>query len=339
MYFGVNVKIGYRSEESHGFCIQPRLARIQPRFRVSVFPQLPRHRHRLQENLLYLITSRRLRTTRTPSLRTLTTLAAMPQNEYIERFRKQQGRRLDHDERVRKRAARETHAASSKAQNFRGLRAKLHQQKRHKEKIQMKKAIKQQEERNVKGDPDASAGPSSTPLPGYLLDRSNNSNAKALSSAIKDKRAEKAAKFSVPLPKVRGISEEEMFKVVKTGKKTAKKSWKRMITKPTFVGADFTRRPVKYERFIRPMGLRYKKANVTHPELGVTVQLPIISVKKNPQNPMYTQLGVLTKGTILEVNVSELGLVTAGGKVVWGRWAQVTNNCENDGCVNAVLLV
>ena len=55
------------------------------------------------------------------------------------------------------------------------------------------------------------------------------------------------------------------------------------ITKPTFVGPGFTRRPVKYERFIRPMGLRYKKANVTHPELNVTVQLPIISVKKNPQ--------------------------------------------------------
>ena len=94
-----------------------------------------------------------------------------------------------------------------------------------------------------------------------------------------------------------------MFKVVKTGKKTAKKAWKRMITKPTFgmiptnpsplhqlpelvltfhslVGPDFTRRPVKYERFIRPMGLRYKKAHVTHPELKVTVQLPIISVKK-----------------------------------------------------------
>jgi len=83
------------------------------------------------------------------------------------------------------------------------------------------------------------------------------------------------------------------------------------------------------------MGLRYKKANVTHPELSVTVQIPIISVKKNPQNPMYTQLGVLTKGTIVEVNVSELGIVTAGGKVVWGRWAQVTNNPENDGCVNA----
>lgn len=67
----------------------------------------------------------------------------------------------------------------------------------------------------------------------------------------------------------------------------------------------------------------------------MTVQLPILSVKKNPQSPMYTQLGVLTKGTIIEVNVSELGMVTAGGKVVWGRWAQITNSCENDGCVNA----
>ena len=36
-----------------------------------------------------------------------------------------------------------------------------------------------------------------------------------------------------------------------------------MITKPTFVESEFTRRPVKFERFIRPMGLRYKKANVT----------------------------------------------------------------------------
>jgi ribosome biogenesis protein NSA2 len=243
------------------------------------------------------------------------------------------------------------------------LRAKLHQKKRHAEKIQMKKAIKAQEERDVKG-----SGPqesSSIPLPNYLLDRSNATNAKALSSAIKNKRAEKAAKFSVPLPKVKGISEEQMFKVVKTGKKTAKKSWKRMITQPTFVGQDFTRRPVKYERFIRPMGLRYKKANVSilvrHIDLilltlsGYTprvgrdravssehfivgfrtaiqasitdhtgrVRLPIISVKKNPQSPMYSQLGVLSRGTIIEVNVSELGLVTTGGKVVWGKYAQV----------------
>jgi ribosome biogenesis protein NSA2 len=87
------------------------------------------------------------------------------------------------------------------------------------------------------------------------------------------------------------------------------------------------------------MGLRFKKANVTHPELKATFTLPIISVKKNPSSPLFTQLGVLTKGTVIEVNVSELGLVTQTGKVVWGKYAQITNNPENDGCINAVLLV
>ena len=52
---------------------------------------------------------------------------------------------------------------------------------------------------------------------------------------------------------------------------------------------------------------------------------------------MYTQLGVMTKGTVIEVNVSELGMVTTGGKIVFGKYAQITNNPENDGCINAVL--
>jgi ribosome biogenesis protein NSA2 len=69
---------------------------------------------------------------------------------------------------------------------------------------------------------------------------------------------------------------------------------------------------------------------------------------------------------LFQVNVSELGLVTPAGKVVWGKisdiklalpcsnlrtlfltsarhdagkYAQVTNDPENDGCINAVLLV
>ena len=49
-----------------------------------------------------------------------------------------------------------------------------------------------------------------------------------------------------------------------------------------------------------------------------TFQLEILGVKKNPQSTVYTSLGVITKGTVLEVNVSELGLVTKTGKVVWG---------------------
>jgi len=134
------------------------------------------------------------------------------------------------------------------------------------------------------------------------------------------------------------MTEAEMFGVVKSGKRK-RKQWKRIIHKVTFVGDNFTRKPPKFERFIRPMGLRFKKANVTHPELKTTFQLDIIGVKRNPQSSLYTGLGVITKGTILEVNVSELGLVTQSGKVVWGKYAQVTNNPENDGCINSVLLV
>lgn len=260
----------------------------------------------------------------------------MPQNEYIEEHIKRHGRPLDYYERKRKKEARAVHKSSAIAQKTFGLKAKLLHAKRHREKVQLKKTLKVHDERNVK-QADSSSVPDGA-LPAYLLDREGQKDAKALSSAIKQKRKDKAAKYSVPLPKVRGIAEDEMFKVVKTGTKKSK-SWKRMVTKATFVGEGFTRKPVKMERFIRPMALRYKKANVTHPDLKATFQLQILGVKKNPQSPTYTQLGVLTKGTVIEVNVSELGMVTTGGKVVFGKYAQITNNPENDGCVNAVLLV
>jgi len=59
-------------------------------------------------------------------------------------------------------------------------------------------------------------------------------------------------KWEVPLPKVRAQGETEVLKVIKTGKRQ-KKAWKRMVTKVCFVGDGFTRKPPKYERFIRPM--------------------------------------------------------------------------------------
>lgn len=89
----------------------------------------------------------------------------------------------------------------------------------------------------------------------------------------------------------------------------------------TFQPLGTTRKPPKYERFIKPSALRYRFANVTHPELKVTHQLEILGVKKNPSSNLYTDLGVLTKGTIIEVNVSDLGLVTNSGKIVWGKYA------------------
>ena len=98
---------------------------------------------------------------------------------------------------------------------------------------------------------------------------------------IKQKRKEKAGKWKVPVEKVKPMSEEEMFKVLKTGKRK-QKAWKRIVNKISFVGQDFVRKPPKFERFIRPTGLRFKKPHVTHPELKTTFHLDILGVKKNP---------------------------------------------------------
>ena len=67
-------------------------------------------------------------------------------------------------------------------------------------------------------------------MPTYLLERQNVSRAKVLSNSVKQKRKERAGKWTVPLPKVKPISEDEMFKVIRTGKRQ-KKQWKRMVTK------------------------------------------------------------------------------------------------------------
>jgi ribosome biogenesis protein NSA2 len=225
---------------------------------------------------------------------------------------------------------------SAYAQKSFGLKAKLFNQKRFKEKAAMRKTLSMHNEgsnKHANDDPVTDGA-----VPAYLLDREGVSRAKVLSNTVKQKRKEKAGKWTVPIPKVKPVADDEMFKQMASGKRK-NKNWKRMITKVTYVGDDFTRKAPKYERFIRPTGLRMKKAHVTHPELKTTFCLDILGVKKNPSSTLYTNLGVITKGTIIEVNVSELGLVTQSGKVVWGKYAQVTNNPELDGCINAVLLV
>ena len=261
----------------------------------------------------------------------------MAQGDYIELHRKRNGRKFDHEEKARKEEARKGHLIAKKAKTVRGIKAKLHNKKRYAEKAEMKKKIKQHSERlnkhkvqEAKEDTEA--------VPAYLLDREGMSHAKVLSNSIKQKRKEKAGKWNVPIPKVRPVAEDEVFKVMRSGKRQ-KKQWKRQVNKVCFVGDSFTRKPPKFERYVRPAALRFKKAHVTHPELKATFQLDLIGIKKNPQSPLYTSLGVITKGTVIEVNCSDLGLVTPSGKVVWGKYAQVTNNPENDGCINAVLLV
>lgn len=114
---------------------------------------------------------------------------------------KRHGRRIDAGERERKREARSVHKSSKVAQKTRGLKAKLLNQKRYKEKVEMKKTIAKHEEKEVeKGDGD---NVPKGALPAYLLDREGVSRAKVLSNTVKEKRKEKAGKWAVPLPKVR----------------------------------------------------------------------------------------------------------------------------------------
>jgi len=260
----------------------------------------------------------------------------MPQNEYIEQHVRRSGKRFDHAERLRKKKAREPHKVAKQSQKLRGIKAKLFAKKKYTEKATMKKTIKAHQEKNAKTKDRDEAKPGA--VPAYLLDREQAKRTKVLSNMIKQKRKEKAGKWAVPIPKVKAMTEDEMFKILRTGKRK-KKAWKRIVNKISFVGEDFTRKPPKYERYIRPSALRMKKAHVTHPELKMTFCLDIVSVKKNPQSHLYTTLGVMTKGTVIEVNVAELGLVTQTGKVIWAKYAQVTNNPDIDGCVNASLLV
>lgn len=71
----------------------------------------------------------------------------MAQGDYIELHRKRYGKRLDHEERARKKEARSGHVQSKIAKKLRGLRAKQNNKKRYAEKAEMKKTIKQHQER------------------------------------------------------------------------------------------------------------------------------------------------------------------------------------------------
>uniref|UniRef100_A0A670JNE2 NSA2 ribosome biogenesis factor n=1 Tax=Podarcis muralis TaxID=64176 RepID=A0A670JNE2_PODMU len=223
---------------------------------------------------------------------------------------------MDYHERKRKKEGREAHERSKK-------REWMHEKRNTKQK-------------NDDKTPEGA-------VPAYLLDREGQSRAKVLSNMIKQKRKEKltltisccffAGKWEVPVPKVRAQRRNRSAQG-DPYRKEKEKAWKRMVTKVCFVGDGFTRKPPKYERFIRPM-----KAHVTHPELKATF-LPTYSwCKKESLFSSVYIFGVITKGTVIEVNVSELRSRDTGGKVVWGKYAQVTNNPENDGCINAVLLV
>ena len=171
-------------------------------------------------------------------------------------MRKLHGKRLDHDERARKKAAREGHKQSHDAQNLRGLKAKMHAESRRKEKIQMRKQIKAHEERDVKTTTTRSPA---SPCPrtcwtatsvletprlanevltdglqpehskGYFLtdqEQAGGKGSQVLCASAESPRVSwrMTQAINSMTDNFASIAEEEMFKVIGTGKKTHQKS-------------------------------------------------------------------------------------------------------------------
>ncbi|KAL6005293.1 Ribosome biogenesis protein [Asimina triloba] len=145
---------------------------------------------------------------------------AEPQGDYIELHRKRHGYRPDHFERKRKKEAREVHKRSAFAQKALGIKGKMFAKKRYAEKALMKKTLAMHEESSSRRKVDDKVHEGA--IPAYLLDRETTTRAKVLSNTIKQKRKEKAGKWEVPLPKVRPVAEDEMFRVIRTGKRKSK---------------------------------------------------------------------------------------------------------------------
>ena len=156
----------------------------------------------------------------------------MPQNDYMDLHKKRYGERFDAEEKRRKKQARKSKVISKKAQTLKGIKAKLFNKERFKQKIQMKKTIKQHQEKNAKSKADDIEEGA---VPAYLMDREQQRNSKVLTNMVKQKRKEKAGKWSVPVEKVKPMTEAEMFEVIRSGKRK-RKCWKRRINKITFVG-------------------------------------------------------------------------------------------------------
>ncbi len=106
----------------------------------------------------------------------------MPQNEHIELHHKRHGRRLDHEERRRKKEAREPRRRAMKAKKLRGLKAKIYNKQRFSEKVQLRKKLKAHEEKDTQVAVERNEEGA---LPAYLLDRKEKLDGKALSQQVR----------------------------------------------------------------------------------------------------------------------------------------------------------
>jgi ribosome biogenesis protein NSA2 len=94
---------------------------------------------------------------------------------------------LDHEERKRKKEAREVHRRAEFARKAIGIKGKMFAKKRHAEKAQMKKTIAMHEEKDSKKK--AEDGAPQNALPAYLLERDQVGQVASCYTAVESARA------------------------------------------------------------------------------------------------------------------------------------------------------
>ena len=205
-------------------------------------------------------------------------------------------------EKKRKKEAREPHKRSAVAKKLIGLKAKLYAKKRHAEKVTMKKTIQQHSERTNKsqGLRRRSAG---RRLSSRTSSTASRRADRRFSNTIKQKRG-MAAQGAAP---VRPMAPDEMFRVMRSGKR--QKNNETMMPDATFVGPGFTRKPPKHDLFDeaeRISSFTSRRTSTHHQGLH-RPRPDHLRREEEPQRADVLSLGVLTKGTVIEVNVSEPG--------------------------------
>jgi len=146
----------------------------------------------------------------------------MPQNEHIELAQKRFGKRLDQEEKIRKRKSRHHKEVTHKAKTLRGRHAHVFQEKIKAEKAILNAKIKDFKKSKNKNMDDDSDYIKEGSVPAYLMERNETKRSKVLSNSVKQKRKEKGGKWDVPLPSVKQLSEGEMFQVMRSGNRKRK---------------------------------------------------------------------------------------------------------------------
>merc|ERR1719265_784237 len=115
----------------------------------------------------------------------------MPQNEHIELAQKRFGKRLDQEEKIRKRKSRHHKEVTHKAKTLRGRHAHVFQEKIKAEKAILNAKIKDFKKSKNKNMDDDSDYIKEGSVPAYLMERNETKRSKVLSNSVKQKRKER----------------------------------------------------------------------------------------------------------------------------------------------------